>query len=61
MLYALPNYFIMFLFQIHDTYFLVAIIDNDYISSSLFDMFTTLLNTKRTGSVTPIADDADLL
>lgn len=29
--------------KIHDTYFLVAIIDNDYVDSHLFDLFTELM------------------
>lgn len=29
--------------QVHDTYFLVAIIDNDYVDSILFDIFDEVI------------------
>lgn len=40
------------LYNIHDTYFLVAIVDNDYIDSNLFTVFDELIEKKpRTDSV----------
>jgi hypothetical protein len=32
-----------FLSQIHDTYFLVAIMDNDYVDSNLFAIFDEII------------------
>jgi hypothetical protein len=31
------------LYSIHDSYYLVAIIDNDYVDSSLFDIFDEIV------------------
>ena len=47
--------------QIHDSYFLVAIIDNDYISSNLFDTFDALVEKKMQAKPdTPFAVDNPL-
>lgn len=43
--------------QIHDTYFLVAIIDNEYIDSTLFELLLKVLEHHRTEEAPPEAVD----
>lgn len=45
------------LYQIHDTFFLVAIIDNDYVDSSLFSIFAEIQAAKSEAKVDAIEEE----